>query len=131
MSIPFGVGAVFAYGRLSEDIYSDLANPETLRMIGVSDLVASPDLTALFPGQQGAAIDVFLGDGRKLSMVEVKAVSGAAKSAPGAPAARQPSSAEIKKAQEEAEKAALAISAPVKRSRKKKTRADKLTLDLL
>lgn len=68
MSIPFGVGAVFAHGRLSEDIYSDLADPETVRLIGVSELVASPDLTALFPGQQGAAIDVVLGDGRKLSM---------------------------------------------------------------
>jgi 2-methylcitrate dehydratase PrpD len=68
MSIPFGVGAVFAHGRLSEDIYKDLAHPETLRLIGVSELNASPDLTALFPGQQGAAIDVVLGDGRKLSM---------------------------------------------------------------
>lgn len=68
MSIPFGVGAVFAHGRLSEDIYSDLADPETVRLIGVSELVASPDLTALFPNQQGAAIDVVLGDGRKLSM---------------------------------------------------------------
>ena len=68
MSIPFGVGAVFAHGRLSEDIYSDLADPETLRLISVSELVASPDLTALFPGQQGAAIDVTLGDGRQLSM---------------------------------------------------------------
>ncbi|MER8830664.1 MmgE/PrpD family protein [Mesorhizobium sp. M0938] len=68
MSIPFGVGAVFAHGRLSEDIYSDLAHAETIRLIGASELVASPDLTALFPGQQGAAIDVVLGDGRQLSM---------------------------------------------------------------
>ena len=34
-------------------------------------------------------------------------------------------------AEEEAEKAAQAVSAPVKRGRKKKDRADKLTLDLL
>lgn len=68
MSIPFGVGAVFAHGRLSEDIYSDLTDPKTLRLIEVSELVASPELTALFPGQQGAAIDVVLGDGRQLSM---------------------------------------------------------------
>ncbi|MBZ9674296.1 MmgE/PrpD family protein [Mesorhizobium sp. ES1-1] len=68
MSIPFGVAAVFAHGRLSEDIYRYLDDPETMRLIAVSELVASPDLTALFPGQQGAAIDVVLGDGRKLSM---------------------------------------------------------------
>jgi 2-methylcitrate dehydratase PrpD len=68
MSIPFGVAAVFAHGRLSEDIYRNLADAETQRLIGVSELVASPDLTALFPAQQGAAIDVVLGDGRQLSM---------------------------------------------------------------
>lgn len=68
MSIPFGVAAVFAHGRLSEEIYSDLADPETLRLVGASELVSSPELTARFPRQQGAAIDVGLRDGRQLSV---------------------------------------------------------------
>lgn len=67
MSIPFGVAAVFAHGRLSEENYGDLAHPETIRLIGASELVSSAELTALFPGRQGAAIDVTLGDGRQLS----------------------------------------------------------------
>jgi 2-methylcitrate dehydratase PrpD len=68
MSIPFGVAAVFAHGQLSERNYADLAHPETLRLIDACELVSSPELSALFPGQQGAAIEVRLGDGRQLSM---------------------------------------------------------------
>lgn len=68
MSIPFGVAAVFANGRLSEDNYADLADPEILRLIGASELVSSAELTGLYPRQQGAVIDITLGDGRQLSM---------------------------------------------------------------
>lgn len=68
MSIPFGVAAVFAHGRLSEANYAGLDDPETLRLIGASELVASPELTTAFPGRQGAVVEVTLGDGRQLSM---------------------------------------------------------------
>jgi 2-methylcitrate dehydratase PrpD len=68
MSIPFGVAAVFAGGRLSEDNYRDLRHKETLRLIDACDLSASEELTAQFPARQGASIDVILGDGRQLSM---------------------------------------------------------------
>lgn len=68
MSIPYGVAAVFASGRLSEDNYRDLRDKETLRLIDACDLSASEELTAQFPARQGASIDVVLGDGRQLSM---------------------------------------------------------------
>jgi len=68
MSIQFGVAAVFAHGRLAEANYTDLADRETLRLVGVCELGQSDELTALFPARQGAAISVTLGDGRQLSM---------------------------------------------------------------
>lgn len=68
MSIPFGVAAVFAHGRLDETNYKDLRDPETLRLVSACELVSSDDLTAQFPARQGAVIDVTLSDGRQLSM---------------------------------------------------------------
>jgi 2-methylcitrate dehydratase PrpD len=68
MSIPYGVAAVFASGRLSEGNYRNLRDKETLRLIDTCDLSSSEELTAQFPARQGASIDVVLGDGRQLSM---------------------------------------------------------------
>ena len=78
--------------------------------VGTYTLLVSADgfaptfLGGIRPTGELLTVELSPGDGRKLTMEEVKAASGSAKSAPGAPAARQPSAAEIKKAQEEAEK---------------------------
>ena len=68
MSIPFGVAAVLVNGRLDEANYADLANPEVLRLAAVAELSAGPELTARFPSQQGAVIELVLADERRLSI---------------------------------------------------------------
>jgi len=68
MSIPFGVAAVLAHGRLAEENYADLADAEVLRLVGVTTLVASDELTARFPAEQGAIVELTLADDRRLSM---------------------------------------------------------------
>lgn len=68
MSIPFGVAAVIVHGRLSEENYADLGNPEVMRLVEATELESSDELTALFPDQQGAVIELTLGDDRRLSM---------------------------------------------------------------
>jgi len=78
--------------------------------VGTYTLLVSADgfaptfLGGIRPTGELLTVELSPGDGRKLTMEEVKAASGAAKSAPGAPAGKQPTAAEIKKAQEEADK---------------------------
>lgn len=68
MSIPFGVAAVLAHGRLAEENYAALRDPELLRLVAATELVAGPELSARFPAQQGAVIELTLGDDRRLSI---------------------------------------------------------------
>ena len=68
MSIPFGVAAVLVHGRLAESNYRDLGDAEVNRLAAATELTVSKELTAAFPGRQGAAIELTLEDGRRLSI---------------------------------------------------------------
>lgn len=66
MSIPFSVAAVLARGALEEDNYAQIDDPETLRLIGRTDLRSEPGLSAAFPANQGAEILVGLRNGMSM-----------------------------------------------------------------
>ncbi|MBX3582289.1 MAG: MmgE/PrpD family protein [Rhizobiaceae bacterium] len=68
MSIPFGVAAVLVHRRLAEANYRDLDNAEVNRLAAATELSVNPELTAAFPGQQGAMIELTLEDERRLSI---------------------------------------------------------------
>lgn len=65
MSIPFGVASVIVHRKLVEGNYRDLGNPEVLRLVQATELVISDEMTAAFPGRQGAAIELTLEDERR------------------------------------------------------------------
>ena len=75
MSIPFGVAAVLVHRRLAESNYRDLANPEVLRLAGATELAVSDELSAAFPGRQGAEIELMLDDDRKVTLASSDVVS--------------------------------------------------------
>ncbi len=63
-------------------------------------------LSGIRPAQgEGLKVELDPGDGRKITMEDLKRAGGGAAAAPGAPAPKQLSAAEIKKQQEEYEKA--------------------------
>lgn len=66
MSIPFSVAAVLARGALEEDNFADVRDPKILRLVELTDLQSDSDLTAAFPGKQGAEILVGLRDGKAI-----------------------------------------------------------------
>lgn len=63
MSIPFSVAAVLARSALEEENYADIGDISILRLVERIDLQTAPDLTAAFPGSQGAEIHVALRNG--------------------------------------------------------------------
>jgi 2-methylcitrate dehydratase PrpD len=67
MSIAFSVAAVFVHGRIAESNYRDLGDPDVLRLVAATTVEASDELTRAFPDRQGAAIEIALEDGRRLS----------------------------------------------------------------
>lgn len=67
MSIPFGVAAVLARGKLEEANYAQLDDPTIARLAQAIVLEAAPDLTAAFPARQGAALTVRLHDGTEIT----------------------------------------------------------------
>ncbi len=71
MSIPFGVAAVFANRELSEKCYSNLSDPEVLRLVSLTQLALNEDLSAEFPRLQGATVEVGLADGRRISITQL------------------------------------------------------------
>lgn len=64
MSIPFSVAAVLARGAIEEDNYAQIDHPETLRLVGRTDLQSESGFTAAFPANQGAEVTVHLRNGR-------------------------------------------------------------------
>ncbi len=71
MSIQFGVAAVFANRELSEKNYSNLRDPELLRLVSLTQLALNEDLSAEFPRLQGATVEVDLADGRRISITQL------------------------------------------------------------
>ena len=67
MSIQYGVAAALARGALEEANYQRLDRPDVLRLLNVTSLEVDDDLTAAFPGKQGAEVTVALSDGRRVS----------------------------------------------------------------
>lgn len=67
MSIPFGVAATIASGRIAEDNYGRLADAEIVRLIDATRLVDTPALTARFPAEQGARVTLALADGTTIA----------------------------------------------------------------
>jgi 2-methylcitrate dehydratase PrpD len=67
MSIPFGVAAVLARGRLEEANYAHLDDPAITRLAPMIALEIDPGLTSAFPARQGAALTVTLADGTSLT----------------------------------------------------------------
>jgi 2-methylcitrate dehydratase PrpD len=71
MSIPFCVAAVFANRELTEKNYRDLDDPETLRLVSLTQLELNEGLNAEFPRLQGATVEVGLADGRQISITQL------------------------------------------------------------
>ncbi|MCT8989072.1 MmgE/PrpD family protein [Chelativorans sp. SCAU2101] len=73
MSIQFGVAAVLANRRIAESNYARLDDPEVLRLIEVSRLESSDELSAAFPAAQGAELELELANGRRprISLADV------------------------------------------------------------
>ncbi len=66
MSIPFSVAAVLARGAIEEDNYSQIGDPQVLRLVDRTDLQADSAFTAAFPAQQGAEVAIALRNGKTL-----------------------------------------------------------------
>jgi len=67
MSIHFGVASAVARGRIDGDNYADLTDPEIMRLVGLTTLVADPDLSAAYPSRQPARVTLTTIDGRQVS----------------------------------------------------------------
>jgi len=67
MSIQFCVGAALSRGVIEEANYRNLADPEINRLAGITTITIDPALTAAYPAQQGAEVEITLRDGRKLT----------------------------------------------------------------
>ena len=67
MSILFGVAATLARGAIEEEGFRRLDDPEIVRLIGLTTLVADAAFTASFPARQGARVTVGLDDGSEIS----------------------------------------------------------------
>ena len=67
MSIQFGVAAALIYGCVSEENYRKLQDPVILDLARRIKVAEDPDFNAAYPAKQGAAVDVRLRDGRRLS----------------------------------------------------------------
>lgn len=67
MSIQYGVATAIAARGISEANYARIGEPEIERLIGLINLVVAPDLTAAYPAEQGARVDIKLTDGTVLS----------------------------------------------------------------
>ena len=67
MSIQFGVAAALVHGGVTEENYRKLDDPDILDLARRITVVEDADFNAAYPAQQGAAVDVTLADGRKLS----------------------------------------------------------------
>ncbi len=62
MSIPFGVAATLLQGHIAESNYALPPGPALERLLSVTRLEEDAALTARFPAQQGASIELDLGD---------------------------------------------------------------------
>lgn len=67
MSIQFCVAAALARGCVEEANYADLEDPEILRLVGLSRLIVDEALTARFPAEQGAEVEVTFAEGGPLT----------------------------------------------------------------
>jgi 2-methylcitrate dehydratase PrpD len=67
MSIRFSVAAALANGDLEERRFHDLDDPAATRLAALCALEANPALTAAFPAQQGARVEVRLSSGDVLT----------------------------------------------------------------
>jgi 2-methylcitrate dehydratase PrpD len=63
MSIPFSVAATLARGALEEDNYAEIARPDVLRLVELTELCSDVQLTAAFPDKQGAEVSIRLRNG--------------------------------------------------------------------
>ncbi|KMO35367.1 hypothetical protein VQ02_17500 [Methylobacterium variabile] len=67
MSIPYGVAAALARGRIDEAAYARLDDPAVTRILPLVRLVRDPGFTADFPARQGAEVEVALSSGARIS----------------------------------------------------------------
>lgn len=67
MSIHYAVASALRDGQIDETSYEDLDDPVRLALARKIEIATDDALTAAFPRQQGAAIEVVLDDGRTLS----------------------------------------------------------------
>jgi len=63
MSIPFGVAATLARGEIAEANYARLRDGAIERLIGHTELIVDPALSAAFPARQGARVRLTLDTG--------------------------------------------------------------------
>jgi 2-methylcitrate dehydratase PrpD len=63
MSIQYCVAATLAQGRIAEENYRLLDDPEVARLVSVMTLEAGDEFTAAYPGKQGAEVSVVLRSG--------------------------------------------------------------------
>jgi 2-methylcitrate dehydratase PrpD len=68
MSIVFSTAAVLANGRITEDNYHQLDNPDIKRLIDVTDLQSTAGYTSAFPAKQGTSLSITLRNGNTLHM---------------------------------------------------------------
>ncbi|WP_246154783.1 MmgE/PrpD family protein [Methylobacterium oryzihabitans] len=67
MSIPYGVAAALARGRIDEAAYARLDDPAVTRILPLVRLVRDPGFTRDFPARQGAEVEVALSSGARIS----------------------------------------------------------------
>jgi len=67
MSIQYAVAEALLRGRIDEASYGALHDARRLALAARIEVVADDDLTAAFPGRQGARVEVRLEDGRRLA----------------------------------------------------------------
>ncbi|BBK34044.1 2-methylcitrate dehydratase PrpD [Stella humosa] len=67
MSIQYGVAAALRHGVVAEANYARLDDPPVLALARLARLRRDDELTAAFPGRQGAEVSVVLTDGTRLA----------------------------------------------------------------
>lgn len=69
LGIPYCVGAALATGETGMAAFAPaaLTDPETLRLMRVTDVREDPDLTALVPARRAARVTMTLADGRMIT----------------------------------------------------------------
>jgi 2-methylcitrate dehydratase PrpD len=75
-SLPYPVAAALVYGRLglNELTGPSLVDPLTLRLAGLIELVEDPDLSARFPAQRFARVEILTSDGNHYDSGETTAL---------------------------------------------------------